>query len=152
MFSVRAARIASAVYSRRNGIEFGSTHDPSIYVIQVVGDVGFPGQTMAFRVGTWADQTIEWQQGVATQLNLTATSRDHFKGYDTNGDSLRSWVLLQDLFNRLHRPDERSVFFKTLLFRPERFCTPVEKTTADGTSTPIQYPGDHLTFYKDEGN
>ena len=55
----------------------GTTVSGGTYFLQVESASGFAGEIVVFRVGAaTAEQTFEWQEGSADEVNLTASSAD----------------------------------------------------------------------------
>lgn len=66
---------------------------------------------------------------------------DHFYCYFALGPVQPVTVQLQDQFDDALNQTEQVQDLRIV-----RFCNPVQKTTANGTVTPIQHPADHLTM------
>jgi len=71
-----AAADGAAVTAWIDGEQVGATTaSAGKYVLQLESAAGFPGSTVSFKVsGADASQTIEWEQGGADEVDLTAAS------------------------------------------------------------------------------
>ena len=82
-----AAADGAAVTAWIDGEQVGATTaSAGKYVLQLESAAGFPGSTVSFKVsGSAASQTIEWEQGGADEVDLTAASGSGSAGVASAG-------------------------------------------------------------------